>query len=45
LVVLIRLFGGLPEGVQYSILLMNSAAPLIDRSLQPRGFGRRRAAA
>jgi electron transport complex protein RnfD len=43
LVVLIRLFGGLPEGVQYSILLMNSAAPLIDRGLQPRRFGRARA--
>jgi electron transport complex protein RnfD len=39
LVVLIRLWGGLPEGVMYAILLMNGAAPLIDRSLQPRVFG------
>ncbi|MBD3334911.1 MAG: RnfABCDGE type electron transport complex subunit D [Candidatus Eisenbacteria bacterium] len=40
LVVLIRLFGGLPEGVMYAILLMNAAAPLLERSLQPRAFGR-----
>lgn len=39
LVVLIRLFGGLPEGVMYSILLMNSATPLINRYTQPRRFG------
>lgn len=40
LVVLIRLWGGLPEGVMYAILLMNAATPLIDRVTQPRGFGR-----
>ncbi len=40
LVVLIRVFGGLPEGVMYSILLMNAATPLIDRYTQPRIFGR-----
>jgi H+/Na+-translocating ferredoxin:NAD+ oxidoreductase subunit D len=40
LVVLIRLWGGLPEGVMYAILLMNSAAPLIERASQPRVFGR-----
>ncbi len=45
LVVLIRLFGGLPEGVMYAILLMNSAAPLIERSTQPKPFGRREGAA
>lgn len=39
LVVTIRLFGGLPEGVMYAILLMNSVTPLIDRKLQPRTFG------
>ncbi len=39
LVVLIRFWGGLPEGVMYAILLMNSASPLIDRALQPRRFG------
>ncbi len=40
LVVLIRLWGGLPEGVMYAILLMNAATPLIDRVIQPRPFGR-----
>ena len=41
LVVLIRVFGGFPEGVMYAILLMNAATPLIDRYTQPRVFGRR----
>lgn len=40
LVVLIRLFGGLPEGVMYAILLMNAATPHIERAFQPRPFGR-----
>ncbi len=40
LVVLIRVFGGFPEGVMYAILLMNAATPLIDRYTQPRIFGR-----
>ena len=39
LVVLIRIFGGLPEGVMYSILLMNAVTPLINRYTQPRQFG------
>ena len=39
LTVLIRLFGGLPEGVMYSILLMNATVPLINRWTQPRIFG------
>lgn len=39
LVVLIRLYGGLPEGVMYAILLMNAATPLINRATQPRRFG------
>jgi electron transport complex protein RnfD len=39
LVVLIRFWGGLPEGVMYAILLMNAVSPLIDRALQPRAFG------
>lgn len=39
LVVLIRQFGGLPEGVMYSILLMNGATPLIDRWTQPKIYG------
>lgn len=40
LVILIRLFGGLPEGMLYAVLLMNAATPLIDRYTQPRIFGR-----
>ena len=39
LVILIRVFGGLPEGVMYAILLMNAASPLIERFTQPRVFG------
>lgn len=40
LVVLIRLKGGYPEGVAYSILLMNVVTPLIDRYTKARVFGR-----
>nr|VFK60663.1 MAG: electron transport complex protein RnfD [Candidatus Kentron sp. TC] len=40
LVVLIRSFGGYPEGVMYAILLMNATTPLIERLTQPRAFGR-----
>jgi electron transport complex protein RnfD len=36
---LIRLKGGYPEGVSYSILIMNMATPLIDRYTEPRRFG------
>jgi len=39
LVVLIRVWGGLPEGVMYSILLMNALVPFINRVTQPRLFG------
>lgn len=39
LTTIIRIFGGYPEGVSYSILLMNVAAPLIERYTQPRVFG------
>ena len=39
LTVLIRLFGGLTEGVMYAILLGNVIAPLISRVTQPRIFG------
>lgn len=37
--VLIRVWGGYPEGVCYSILLMNCFVPLIDRSIRPRKLG------
>lgn len=36
---LIRLFGGYPEGVSYSILLMNAAVPLINKLDIPRIYG------
>ena len=39
LTVLIRLAGGYPEGVCYSLLLMNAVTPLIDRYVKPRIFG------
>ncbi len=35
----IRLYGSLPEGVSYSILLMNIAVPLIEKMTAPRYFG------
>ena len=41
LVVVIRVFGGLPEGVMYAILLFNAAVPIINRLTQPRSFGTR----
>ncbi len=37
--VVIRDFGTLPEGVSYSILVMNILSPLIDRYIKPRPFG------
>ncbi len=40
LVVLIRTWGSMPEGVCYSILLMNAFTPLIDRYVRPRLYGR-----
>jgi len=39
LTALIRVKGGYPEGVSYSILLMNVATPLIEKFTQPRVFG------
>ena len=36
---LIRLFGNLPEGVSYSIILMNILTPLIERFTTPKPFG------
>jgi electron transport complex protein RnfD len=38
---IIRRFGGYPEGVSYSILIMNAFVPLIDRYMQPRRYGAR----
>ena len=39
LVVVIRTWGGLPEGVMYAILFMNALVPFINRATQPRVFG------
>jgi electron transport complex protein RnfD len=44
-VVVIRSWGGLPEGVMYAILLANALVPYIDKVTQPRVFGVRRAEA
>ena len=35
----IRMYGGYPEGVSYSILLLNCLAPLIDKFVRNRVFG------
>lgn len=40
LTVIIRLVGGYPEGVSYSILFMNVMTPLIDMLSFPKAFGR-----
>ncbi|MBW2500262.1 MAG: RnfABCDGE type electron transport complex subunit D [Deltaproteobacteria bacterium] len=39
LTVVIRIWGGLPEGVMYAILLGNAITPLIDGWIQPRVYG------
>ncbi len=39
LVVLIRLYASMPEGVAFSILLMNAMTPLIDRYVRPTPYG------
>lgn len=42
LIVLIRIWGGLPEGVMYAILLMNAATPLINRFSKIRTYGHKK---
>ena len=37
---LIRVFGSLPEGVSFSIVLMNILVPLIERISRPKPFGK-----
>ena len=39
LVVVIRFWGGMPEGVMYAILLANAVSPHIDRLIKPTVFG------
>jgi Na+-translocating ferredoxin:NAD+ oxidoreductase subunit D len=36
---IIRIWGGYPEGVSYSILIMNAVVPLLDRFTKPKVFG------
>lgn len=40
--VLIRLYGSLPEGVSFAIVIMNILVPLIERATHPRPFGQPR---
>jgi electron transport complex protein RnfD len=42
LTVMIRNYGGYPDGVAFSVLLMNVAAPFLDAYTQPRVFGHAR---
>lgn len=39
---LIRIYGALPEGVSFSIILMNILVPHIERLTRPRAFGKER---
>ena len=39
--IVIRIFGGIPEGVMYSILIMNAVTPLINKYTKPKIFGER----
>jgi electron transport complex protein RnfD len=40
LTLVIRRWGGYPDGIAFAVLLMNMAAPLIDRFTRPRIYGR-----
>ena len=42
LTVLIRLYGSLPEGVSFAIVIMNILVPLIERVTRPLPFGEKR---
>ncbi|MDD2362352.1 MAG: RnfABCDGE type electron transport complex subunit D [Oscillospiraceae bacterium] len=42
LTVLIRRFGSLPEGVSFSVVIMNILVPLIERATRPLPFGEKR---
>ena len=39
LIFVIRTFGNFPEGVAFSILIMNAVTPLIDQYTRPRMYG------
>lgn len=36
---IIRVWGGLPEGVMYSILLMNACTPILNKMTRPKRYG------
>ena len=40
LTVMIRFYGGYPEGVSYAILIMNLFVPVIDKYVRPRIYGK-----
>jgi len=40
MIVIIRTFGGYPEGIAFAVLLINMMVPLIDYYTQPKVFGR-----
>lgn len=44
LTIIIRMWGGYPEGVSFAILLMNSLTPMIDRYIQPHLYGAKKGA-
>ena len=39
LTVVIRLYGGYPEGVSFAIIIMNVLVPTIDKYIRPHVFG------
>ncbi len=39
IVIIIRIWGGYPEGVTYAILLMNMTVPLLNKYTRPRSLG------
>ena len=39
LAIIFRLFGNMPEGVSFAILIMNALTPLIDKKFKPKKFG------
>ena len=41
LTVVIRQWGGYPEGVSFAILIMNAFTPLINNYIKPKRFGRK----
>jgi len=39
LIVVIRQWGGYPDGIAFAVLLMNMVVPTIDHYIQPTAFG------